>query len=88
MTNWFFTICKCKLHFSNIITDQAHEENNKFVKIDGGATGIFENESALLKWVVAGPMVSDMLKKADVLSGKTSEFNHHHEENESYNKNL
>ena len=36
--------------------DQAHEQNNKLVKIDGGAIGILENQNALLKWAVAGPI--------------------------------
>ena len=69
MTKGFFLICKSKRHFSNIAIDQAHEQNNKLIKIDGGAIGIFENESALLKWTVAGLMVSDMLKNADIVNG-------------------
>ena len=86
MTKGFFLICKSKRHFSNIAIDQAHEQNNKLIKIDGGAIGIFENESALLKWTVAGLMVSDMLKNADIVNGKTREFNYHHKDNESFNK--
>ena len=69
MTKGFFLICKSKRHFSNIAIDQAYEQNNKLIKIDGGAIGIFENESALLKWTAAGLMVSDMLKNADIVNG-------------------
>ena len=31
-------------------------------------------------------MVSDMLKNADIVNGKTSEFNYYHEDNESFSK--
>ena len=62
MTKGFFLICKSKRHFSNIAIDQAHEQNDKLIKIDDGAIGIFENKSALLKWTVASLMVSDMQK--------------------------
>ena len=86
MTKGFFLICKSKRHFSNIAIDQAHEQNSKLIKIDGGAIGIFENEFALLKWTVAALMVSDMLKNADIVNGKTREFNYHHKDNESFNK--
>ena len=86
MTKGFFLICKSKRHFSNIAIDQAHEQNDKLIKIDDGAIGIFENKSALLKWTVASLMVSDMLKNADIVNGKTHEFNYHHEDNESFNK--
>ena len=86
MTKGFLLICKSKRHFSNIAIDQAHEQNNKLTKIDGGAIGIFENDSALLKWTLIGLMVSDMLKNADIVNGKTREFNYHHKDNESFNK--
>ena len=42
-----FTAQKMGWLFSNMGTDQAHEQNNKFIKADGGATGILDNESAL-----------------------------------------
>ena len=81
MAKRFFTICKCKRHSSNIALDQAHEQNNKLVKTDGDAIAILENKSALLKWTVACPMVSDMLTNAYFVDEKTSEFNYHHEGN-------
>ena len=46
--------------------DQAHEQNNKVAKVDGGAIGILENETALLKWAVAGPIVSELLNQAKI----------------------
>ena len=45
--------------------DQAHEQNNKVVKVDGGVIGISENETALLKWAVAGPFINDLLNQAN-----------------------
>ena len=44
---------------------EAHEQNNYVVKVDGGAFDILKNETALLKWAVAGPIISDLLNQAD-----------------------
>ena len=41
--------------------DQAYEQNNNIVKIDGVAVGIFHNKRTLLEWVLAGPYVSTMI---------------------------
>ena len=43
-----FTVRKTRKAFSAIAEDQAHEQNNKAIKVDGGAIGILENETALL----------------------------------------
>ena len=40
----YFTVKKSKRKVSNIGIDQAHEQNNKLIKIDGGAIGLFDNE--------------------------------------------
>ena len=61
--------------------DQAHKQNNKLVKIDGGAIGILDNEDALLKWAVAGPFISDMLQQ----SANDHEL-HHHEDTYDFEK--
>ena len=44
-----FTIQKSNRKFSSIGIDQAHEQNNKIVKIDGGAVGLFDNEQAIFR---------------------------------------
>ena len=44
-----FIISKSRRTFSKLAIDQAHEQNNKPVKVDGGAIGILENEATLLK---------------------------------------
>ena len=41
--------------------DQSHEQNNKKVKVDGGAIGIFDNENAMLDWSVASPVIADLV---------------------------
>ena len=58
-----FTINNGSRAFSNIGVNQTHEKNNKLVKIEGGAIGIFDNLKALLRYcgwadrAVAGPIV-------------------------------
>ena len=44
-----FTVRKTINCFSNISIDQAHEQNNKLVKIDGSAVGILDSPCVLLK---------------------------------------
>ena len=46
--NGNFTVNKTKKSFSSIGIDQAHEQNNKLVKIDSGAVGILLSDSTAL----------------------------------------
>ncbi|KAF2884048.1 hypothetical protein ILUMI_22166 [Ignelater luminosus] len=48
------------VRFSVVVDDQYHEQNNKIVKEDGGTIRILDNETALLKWMVAGPITSQL----------------------------
>ena len=43
------TVKKTSHVFSAMGIDQAHEQNNRVVKVDGGAIDIMDNESALLE---------------------------------------
>ena len=52
----FFAVSRSNRKFSRMGIDQAHKQNNKIVKVDGGAIGILDDEAALLKWAVAGPV--------------------------------
>ena len=36
----------------NIVVGQVHKQNNKVIKMEGGAIGIFDNPKALMKWAV------------------------------------
>ena len=47
--------------FSAIPLDQAHEQNNAYVKGDGGAIGLTDNATALRRWMVAGPEVTRLI---------------------------
>lgn len=64
----FFTVQKSKRNFSSMGLDQAHEENNKLVKIDDGNIGILENDHAMLKWVVAGLIISGILNQSEEIN--------------------
>ena len=64
-TDGHFTVKKTERNFSNIATDQAHKQNNKLVKISGGAVGILDSPAALLKWSIAGPEIKHMLESLD-----------------------
>ena len=45
--------------------DQAHEQNNKIFKTDGGVIGILVNPTVLLKWAICGPVISEILKEEE-----------------------
>ena len=53
-SNGHFTVQKTKRMFSAIPLDQAHDQNNAYVKGDGGAIGLTDNATALRRWMVAG----------------------------------
>jgi len=44
-----FTSRRTDSTFSIISVEHLHEQNNKLIKSDGGAIGIFDNECVLLK---------------------------------------
>ena len=50
-----FVIHSSEKNFSSISIDQAHGQNNKHVKGQGGIIGLTANESALNRWIVSGP---------------------------------
>lgn len=49
---------KTKHQLSSLAIDHAHEQNNKCVKGGGGAIGLTEDSSQLLRWTLAGPEVA------------------------------
>ena len=73
----YFTVKNSNHLSSNIGVDQAYKQNNKLVKIDGGAIGNFENPQSLLRWSVAGPTVTKM---CDEHNDSTSAKSKHHED--------
>ncbi len=79
----FTTKNSCR-RFSSISEDQAHEQNNKLVKIDGGAIGILDNHISMMKWMVAGPEISRLLHSFD--DKEDDEDSLHHEDTDSHEK--
>ena len=76
---------KTKRPFSAIAIDQAHEQNNKVVKGDGGAVGFLQNPKALLRWMVAGSKLARVIGEfedncLDGGTGKTTRSNLKHHE--------
>ena len=69
--------------------DQAHEQNNEYVKGSGGAVCLTENPSAFRKWMVSGPEQARLLKefKKDFV-GREDEMKYHHEEGFPTQKNF
>jgi hypothetical protein len=61
-----FVIHKSQRSFSGIAIDHAHEQNNRCVKDDGGAIGLTENSTQLLRWMVSGPEIARMTSEFEV----------------------
>jgi hypothetical protein len=80
-----FTSKKSNSAFSAISDDHLHEQINKVVKGDGGAVGIFDNGTALLKWMVGGPEIARMVQEFETSSGiSTSDSSKHHESTNNF----
>ncbi|VDI61335.1 Hypothetical predicted protein [Mytilus galloprovincialis] len=58
-----FVVRKSHKRFSAIAIDQAHEQNNKLVKGDGGAIGLTENMTQLQRWMVSGPEIARVINE-------------------------
>ena len=74
--------------FSSFALDQAHEHNNALVKGDGGAIGITEHPSALLRWMTAGPEICQLTKEYEDTNTKAKSSSKHHEDMPSNQKQL
>jgi hypothetical protein len=89
-----FVVRKTQRVFSAISIDQAHEQNNKRVKGDGGAVGLTESPSQLLRWMVSGPEVASVVAEFEASQDaiKTNQSKgpdvHHHEQVKSVQKNF
>lgn len=59
--NGNFVVNKTNRAFSSLHIDQAHEQNNKIVKGDGGAIYLTESSTQLLRWMVSGPEMSRII---------------------------
>jgi hypothetical protein len=76
-----FVVHKSNREFSALAIDQAHEHANAVIKGEGGAIGVTEDPSALRRWMVAGPEVSQLVSTYEKISeGKDVNEEQHHEE--------
>ena len=64
--NGNFVVNKTNCAFSSLPIDQAHEQNNKIVKGDGGASGLTESSTQLLCWMVSGPEMSRIINDLEL----------------------
>ena len=79
-----FVVHKSGREFSAIAIDQAHEQANAVIKGDGGAVGLTEDPSALRRWMVAGPEVSQLIARYETASEAKDAaiLGKHHEQTE------
>ena len=79
--NGNFVMHKSSRAFSRIPIDQAHEQNNKCVRGDGGVIGLTENTSELRRWMVAGPDISRLVAEFEAAMeeyhAKAPDLRHH-----------
>ena len=81
-----FVLHESPREFSGVALDQAHEHNNALVKGDGGAIGITEHPSALLRWMTAGPEICQITKEYEETNTKANTYLKHHEDTPSNQK--
>ena len=76
------TVNKTQRAFSRMAIDESHEQNNACVKGDGGAVGLTENPSALLRWMVSGPEMARIIGEFRTVLDKKETVSqlHHHED--------
>ena len=77
-----FTVKKSNRAFFSIGEDHAHEQNNKIMKGDSGAIGIFDHEEALLEWAVCGLAIANTFQ--DLPDLDEDDRNQFHHENTDY----
>lgn len=58
-----WVVSKTRNKFSAIPIDQAHEQENRTVKGQGGAVGLTENKIAVRRWMLSGPELARLLKE-------------------------
>ena len=63
--------------------DQAHEQNNKIVKVDGGAIGFLDQSQALLDWSTAGPYIAEIIQNARKGTPDDVGIQNHHEDTDA-----
>ncbi|KAG0723071.1 hypothetical protein GWK47_043325 [Chionoecetes opilio] len=75
-----FVVKKSKRAFPAVAIDQTHEQNNAFVKGDGGAVGLTENPAALRRWMVSGPEMARLIQEFEGSTEKRQDTDGRHHE--------
>ena len=94
MVKGSFSFAKSKCPFSNMAPDQVHEQNNKIIKGQGGASNFLnlENKSAQIRWETCGPEVARIVLQFEDLYEAESSQSHcslnHHEDKEQFGANF
>ena len=58
-----WVLSKSSNKFSTIPIDQAHEQENDYVKGSGGCIGLTENPIAFRRWMLSGPELARLQKQ-------------------------
>ena len=66
--NQRWVVSKTRNKFSAIPIDQAHKQENRIVKEQGGAVGLTKNKIAFRRWMLSGPELARLLKVAERIS--------------------
>ena len=71
--------------FSSMGEDEADEQNNKCIKTDGGAIGLFDNADALAEWAMTGQYVADIIYSSGRSNQKDEyDIEDHHEDTDKF----
>ena len=74
-----FSVQKSNRKFSRIAADQNHEQMNAKIKEVGGAIGLTENETALQRWLICGPEISQLLDEFEIINEGVNHVREHHD---------
>ncbi|KAE8737192.1 hypothetical protein FOCC_FOCC017347, partial [Frankliniella occidentalis] len=75
-----FVVHKSARAMSGLGVDQAHEQNNRIVKEEGGAIGLTQNPTALRRWMLAGPEITNLLQEFREEEDDEEDLLSHHEQ--------
>ena len=81
-----FVTQKTSYKFSMMAHDQIHEQLNAIMKGDGGIIGIAENESAMRRWMIAGPDMARIVSEVNIKQCKDPKNSHHEQTPSTQNR--
>ena len=75
-----FTVQKSQRKFSLIAKDQSHEQMNKILQGNGGASDLYDDTDAITLYMLAGPDCARMIEEFERVHDRTILSTGHHEE--------